>query len=215
MFQYFLLTVVVVTISGALSPGPLLVTNLSNAPRWGWRGGLWLSIGHTFVELPLILLVAVGLNFIISNLLLNMIVAAIGGVVLLLFAGLQIREVLQSRVESKQIETTPAATSRHPLLAGLIFSGLNPYFLVWWLTAGANLVIEALLIAAFAGVFIMFAAHIWMDYAWLISTAWLANKGTNLMGSRGYTLLMLTFSVFLIYFGLSFCWDAVLLSLLL
>ncbi len=215
MFQYFLLTVVVVTISGALSPGPLLVTNLSNAPRWGWRGGLWLSMGHTFVELPLILLVAVGLNFIISNLLLNMIVAAIGGVVLLLFAGLQIREVLQSRVESKQIETTPAATSRHPLLAGLIFSGLNPYFLVWWLTAGANLVIEALLIAAFAGVFIMFAAHVWMDYAWLISTAWLANKGTNLMGSRGYTLLMLTFSVFLIYFGLSFCWDAVLLSLLL
>lgn len=215
MLQYFLLTVVIITMSGALSPGPLLVTNLSNAPRWGWKGGLWLSIGHTFVELPLILLVAVGLNFVINNLLLKMIVAAVGGVVLLIFASLQIREVLQSRAETKQFETTPAATSRHPLLAGLIFSGLNPYFLVWWLTVGANLVIEALLIAALAGVFIMFAAHIWMDYAWLTGTAWLANKGTNLVGSRGYTVLMLAFAVFLIYFGLSFCWDAVLLSLLL
>ncbi len=201
--------------SGALSPGPLLVTNLSNAPRWGWRGGLWLSIGHTLVELPLILLIAVGLNLVINNIMLNMIVAAVGGIVLLLFASLQLRGVLQSRAETEPFEATPAATSRHPLLAGLIFSGLNPYFLVWWLTAGANLVLEALLIAALAGVFIMFAAHIWMDYAWLTGTAWLANKGTNLMGSKGYTVLMLAFAVFLIYFGLSFCWDAFLLSLFL
>jgi threonine/homoserine/homoserine lactone efflux protein len=215
VFPYFLLTVVFVTMSGALSPGPLLVTNLSNAPRWGWRGGLWLSIGHTFVELPLILLVAVGLNIIINNLLLQVIVAAIGGVVLLIFAGLQIREVHQSRGEMGQLEPESPATSRHPLLAGIIFSGLNPYFLFWWLTAGANLVIEALIIAAFVGVFIMFAAHVWMDYVWLIGTAWFANKGTNLVGSKGYLVLMVAFSVFLIYFGLSFCWHAFLLSLLL
>ncbi|MFX1475662.1 MAG: LysE family transporter [Promethearchaeota archaeon] len=213
MFQYFLLTVVLVTMSGALSPGPLLVTNLSNAPRWGWKGGFWLSVGHTFVELPLILLVAIGLNFVINNYLLKMIVAAVGGIVLLIFAGLQIREVLRSRAETEPIKAKPA-TTRHPLLAGLIFTGLNPYFLVWWLTAGANLVLEALLLAAIAGVFIMFAAHIWMDYAWLTGTAWLANKGTNLVGSKGYTVLMLVFAAFLIYFGLSFCWDAFLLSLL-
>ncbi len=201
--------------SGALSPGPLLVTNLSNASRWGWRGGLWLSIGHTFIELPLILLIAFGLNLVINNLLLEVIIAAVGGVVLLLFAGLQIREVIHSRSETHLAKVEPAATSRHPLIAGLIFSGLNPYFLFWWLTAGANLVFEALLIAALAGVFIMFAAHVWMDYVWLTGTAWLTKKGANLMGSRGYTVLMLVFTVFLIYFGISFCWRAFVLSLLL
>lgn len=212
IFLFFLGSVVLITASGALAPGPLLFSNLSHAPRWGWKGGLWLSVGHTFVELPLVILVAVGLNIFINNPLLQLLTAGFGGTALLVFAGLQIRDALKSDKRASASEPTLVSSSRHPLLAGLVFTGLNPFFLVWWLTAGVRLVVDALILGAFAGVLVMFLAHVWMDYAWLVGTAWLANKGSNLTGSRGYTVLTIVFAVALVYFGVSYVWTAVILS---
>ena len=212
VFLFFLASVVLITASGALAPGPLLFSNLSHAPRWGWKGGLWLSIGHTFVELPLVILVAVGLNIFINNPLLQLLTAGFGGTALLVFAGLQIRDALRSGKRADTSEPMQVSSSRHPFLAGLVFTGLNPFFLVWWLTAGARLVVDALILGAFAGVLVMFLAHVWMDYAWLVGTAWLANKGSNLTGTRGYTVLTIVFAVALVYFGVSYVWTAVILS---
>jgi threonine/homoserine/homoserine lactone efflux protein len=212
IFLFFLGSVVLITASGALAPGPLLFSNLSHAPRWGWKGGLWLSVGHTFVELPVVILVAVGLNIFINNPSLQLLTAGFGGTALLIFAGLQIRDAVKSDRRASTSEPTRVSSSRHPLLAGLVFTGLNPFFLVWWLTAGARLVVDALVLGAFAGVLVMFLAHVWMDYAWLVGTAWLANKGSNLTGTRGYTLLTIVFAVALVYFGISYIWTAVILA---
>jgi threonine/homoserine/homoserine lactone efflux protein len=207
-FLIFLIGVIIITISGALAPGPLLFTNLTNAPRWGWKGGIWLSVGHTFIELPLIFLIATGLNFFINNNLLQLITASFGGIVLLLFGIFQINDAIKMTQSQSNPELDASTTPRHPLITGIIFSGLNPYFLIWWLTVGTNLVIEALLLAAFAGVVIMFLSHVWMDYVWLAGTAWLVNKGTNITGSRGYQVLVIFFSIALIFFGIAFLWKA-------
>jgi threonine/homoserine/homoserine lactone efflux protein len=211
-FLFFLASVVIITASGVLAPGPLLVSNLSHAPRWGWKGGLWVALGHTAIELPLVLVVAVGLDMFINNPLLQILTAALGGSALFVFAGLQIRDALKSTKAGSTSESVGASSSRHPLLAGLVFTALNPFFLVWWLTAGARLVLDALVLGALAGVLVMFAAHVWMDYAWLISTAWVANKGSNLTGSRGYLILSVVFAIALVYFGISYIWTAALLS---
>jgi len=49
-----------------------------------------------------------------------------------------------------------------------------------------------------------------MDYAWLIGTAYLAKKGTNLMGRKGYRGVMIIFGVILIGYGLYFLLTALL-----
>jgi len=211
-FLLFLASVVLITASGALAPGPLLFSNLSHAPRWGWRGGLWLAVGHTFVELPLVVVIAVGLSLFINSPWVQLLTAGFGGAALLVFAGLQIRDAVKSARGATATEGVQVGSSRHPLLAGLIFTALNPFFLVWWLTAGARLVVDALVLGAFAGVLLMFFAHVWMDYAWLVGTAWLANKGSNLTGSRGYIILTIVFAVALLYFGFSYVWTAVVVS---
>jgi len=41
----------------------------------------------------------------------------------------------------------------------------------------------------------MFLSHVWIDYVWLIGTAWLTNKGTNLVGTQGYHVLTYVFEV--------------------
>ena len=51
-----------------------------------------------------------------------------------------------------------------------------------------------------------------MDYVWLAGTAWFTNKGTNLVGTRGYMVLTLIFAGVLIYFGLTFLWSALIIS---
>lgn len=83
-----------------------------------------------------------------------------------------------------------------------------PYFILWWFTAGARLIILALKFAALAGVIFMFICHVWMDYVWLTSVAHFAKKGTNALGLKWYRSLMAIFGAVLIYFGLTFIINA-------
>jgi len=201
----FIATVVVVTASGALAPGPLFFTNIAHGTKSGAKSGLAFSIGHTIVELSLVMVLALTLQIVINEPLIKLVVGVAGGTALLVFGFLQIRGALTSK---SSIASEKQSTLKNPLLLGTVFTGLNPYFILWWLTIGLTLVITALEIASYAGVFIMYVSHVWMDYAWLISTAYLAKKGTNLAGGKGYRLIMIIFGAILIYFGLYYLVSA-------
>jgi threonine/homoserine/homoserine lactone efflux protein len=197
----FIGTVVVVTASGALAPGPLFFTNITHGTRSGARGGFVFSVGHTIFELGLVLVLALTLQTVANEPLIKIVVGVVGGVALLLFGLLQIRGALKPEPTS----ASKIGTSlRHPLLIGTVFTALNPYFLIWWLTVGMTLIVNALALASFAGVLIMYVSHVWMDYAWLTGTAYLAKKGTSLVGGRGYRIIMLVFGAILILFGVYF-----------
>jgi threonine/homoserine/homoserine lactone efflux protein len=210
-FLLFLVGVVVISLSGALSPGPLLFTNLSNAPRWGWKGGLWLSLGHTFVEFPVILFIAFGLSFLFFVPGFHVGLALVGGTVLVIFGLLQFREAFKPAEDVEKMDLAQDTPTRHPLLIGFLFSVFNPFFIVWWFTVGAKIVFDALLLAALGGVIIMFLSHVWIDYVWLIGTAWLINKGTDLVGTQGYRVLTAAFGLLLVIFGAIFYLNALVL----
>ena len=205
------MSVILISLSGALAPGPLLFTNLSNAPRWGWKGGVWLSLGHTCIELPVILLIAFGLSYAIYLPFVQIIIASLGSIVLIVFGILQIRESLSTIEQTDQVDLAKSQPARHPFLIGLIFSAFNPFFIVWWFTVGATIVLTALLFAALVGVIIMFLSHVWIDYVWLAGTAWATKQGAHLIGSKGYRVLLVVFGILLIYFGIRFGYNAFLL----
>ncbi|HZA06729.1 MAG TPA: hypothetical protein VE619_03410, partial [Nitrososphaeraceae archaeon] len=54
--------VVLLSTSGVLSPGPLFLTNLIYGSRQGSHAGIKIAYGHTIVELPLIILLALSLS---------------------------------------------------------------------------------------------------------------------------------------------------------
>jgi len=197
----FVATVVGVSVSGALAPGPLFFTNITHGTKSGARGGLAFSVGHTIVELGFVMFLALTLQTVVNEPLIKLVVGAVGGIALLVFGFLQIRETLTSK---SNVASQGGIPSKNPLLLGTLFTGLNPYFIIWWLTVGTTLIMGALDLASFAGVFIMYVSHVWMDYAWLIGTAYLAKKGTNLMGMEEYRVVMIIFGAVLIYFGLRF-----------
>jgi threonine/homoserine/homoserine lactone efflux protein len=188
-----------------------LFTNLSNAPRWGWKGGFWLSLGHTCVEFPVILLIAFGLSFLFFIPGFHVGLAIVGGSVLIIFGLYQFRESIKTIDDVQEINLAKDKPMRHPLLVGFLFSAFNPFFILWWFTVGVKLVLDAFLFAALAGVIIMFLSHVWIDYVWLMGTAWLINKGTNLVGTKGYRVLNATFGGLLIFFGALFNLNALVL----
>lgn len=201
----FVTTVIIVTASGALTPGPLFFATIAHGAKLGAKGGLAFSIGHTLVELPLVLLLSVGLLTVADQPVIKLITGVAGGLALLTFGAFLIWDTLVKK--GNQI-TLRGIASRSPILVGLIFTGLNPYFIVWWLTVGGELIRRGLMYASLSGVIIMFLSHIWMDYAWLTIIAYLAKKGTSILGNKGYKALMILFGVAFVYFGINFVISA-------
>ena len=197
----FIATVVVVTASGALAPGPAFFANIAQGTKSGAKGGLAFSVGHTIFEFSLVILLAFTLQTVANEPLIKLVVGVAGGAALLIFGFLQIREALTPKTAVSNMEKIP---SKNPLLLGVLFTGLNPYFIIWWLTAGMPLIENALSLASFAGVLIMYVSHVWMDYVWITGTAYLAKKGTNLAGKKGYKILMVIFGFILVFFGVYF-----------
>ena len=197
----FIATVVVVTASGALAPGPAFFANIAQGTKSGAKGGLAFSVGHTIFEFSLVILLAFTLQTVANEPLIKLVIGVAGGAALLIFGFLQIREALTPKTAVSSMGKIP---SKNPLLLGVLFTGLNPYFIIWWFTAGMPLIENALSLASFAGVLIMYVSHVWMDYVWITGTAYLAKKGTNLAGKKGYKILMVIFGFILVFFGLYF-----------
>lgn len=197
-FLEFAVLVIVISASGVMAPGPLFAANISYGLREGGKSGIKMATGHTIVELPLVILLGIGVFSLESFPEFRTIISILGAITLFIFAALQIRTILRE----KQVSVK---NSKHgSLITGILLSGLNPFFIIWWLTIGFKLISDAMLIWAFSGVLIMFGLHIWMDFVWLGGVSFLASKSTRILSNKNYKILIIGLSVMLIYFGITF-----------
>ena len=91
---------------------------------------------------------------------------------------------------------------RSPLVAGMVLTGLNPYFLLWWVTVGLP-IITITLAYGIIGILIIYLAHVWLDYVWLTFIAGLGEYGSQLLSGWKYRVLLIAIGVILIIFGVS------------
>lgn len=197
-FFEFAVLVIVISASGVMAPGPLFAANISYGLREGTRSGIKMATGHAMVELPLVILLGIGVFSLQSFPEFRTIISILGAITLFVFAVLQIRTVLKNKEFSIKNQKQGA------LITGVLLSGLNPFFIIWWLTIGFKLISDAMVIWAFSGMLIMFGLHIWMDFAWLGAVSFLASKSTKILSNRNYKIFMVGLSGMLIYFGITF-----------
>lgn len=193
----FAVTVILISASGVMAPGPLFVANIASGLQGGWKAGIKMAIGHTIVELPLVILLGIGVFSFGIFPEFRTLISILGAITLFVFAGIQIKTTLQMK------ETT-FNLKHNTVLTGITLSALNPFFIIWWLSIGFKLISDAMLMWAFAGIFIVFLLHIWMDFVWMYSIADLASKSSKIISNKNYRILMMCLSVMLIYFGISF-----------
>jgi len=200
-----IIEVTLVTASGALSPGPLTLSAAMLGMKKGWKAGLLEAVGHMMIEFPLVLAIAMGAIEITRNAWALRLIGVIGGVALLIFSALTLIDLVNTiRGKSKSVLRGPSS----PLIAGLTFTALNPYFIIWWATIGLKLVTDILVVGGMFLVVLLYPVHVWMDYAWLSLIAFLSNKGKSLE-IRVQVAIMFTFTIVLAYYGIKFLLDSI------
>src|SRR6187200_2359345 len=206
--------VILLSASGVLSPGPLFFINLIYGSRQGSHAGIKIAYGHTIVELPLIIILALGLsNFSYLHLTSKenlKIIGLIGGVSITLFSLIQVRSITKRNavesadtVSNKNYLFKINSKRNGPIILGIIFSALNPFFLIWWSTIGLKLISDSIfLFGVVLGILCTFFFHIWMDYAWLMVTSYMISKGILILKTKFYYVLLLVLSIVLALYGL-------------
>ena len=197
----FLLSVVFLSLSGVMMPGPVTAVTIWNGAHSKTAGAL-VAVGHGIIEIPVIVLVYFGFAQFLENDMLHITLGILGGVVLIGMAIISFR----SRAS---FESQPASSTRGPVAAGLLTTATNPYFYAWWAIVGALLITKASAFGA-TGVVAMGAAHWLCDASWLLLISFVVFKSRRLWTPavhRGISLVcaltLAGFGVYFIYSGIS------------
>ena len=195
------LTVVTVSAPAVHAPGPLFVATVSRGIRGGARAGALISAGHLSVELPLVLLLSLGLLSAAAVPAVRLIVGVAGSASLIAFGSLQLLGSI--RGGSEELRGGGELGEAGSYAVGAALSGLNPFFVVWWLTIGAKLIFDALELWGLRGVLLMYASHVWMDFAWLTLVAHASHVTGRALSLRWLRAISAALAVGLIALGFS------------
>ena len=183
-----------------MQPGPVTATAIAMGARSRYAGPL-LAVGHGIIEFPLMVVIILGMGKYFKLPKVQIAIGLAGGVFLILMAA----QALLSLKAKANAE--PKALAGRPVMAGIILSATNPYFLLWWATVGMALATQATRWGIWA--FALFALTHWsVDLVWLQILSWASFKGSTLMGPRIQQIVLLICSLALFAFGVIFIYTA-------
>lgn len=174
-------------------------------PALGALAGPLIVLGHGLLEGLLVVGLALGLG---KLLVLGPVIGTIGlvgGAVLVWMAWGMFKSVgaLTLRPVSP-----PSGRRRHPILAGIMTTMSNPYWLIWWATIGLGYIGLSMQMG-FLGLASFFLGHILSDLAWYSSVSLSLALGHRLLTDRVYRRLVAACASFLLAFGLYFGYAGV------
>ncbi len=197
-------TSLVVAFSGAMMPGPLLTVTISEATRKGPLAGVLLILGHAILELLLLVGLMFGLAPLFQNETFFIIVAFVGGLIMLWMATGMFKSLPTLSVNGVQV----ADKKNNLVLSGALMSLVNPYWIIWWATIGIGYIITAQEFG-WIGVIIFYIGHIMGDMIWYCAISFAVGKGKQLFTDKIYRILigvcglfLVGFSFYLVYSGL-------------
>ena len=190
-----LFSVVVISFTGVMMPGPMFAITVAKSYRSPWTG-VRVSLGHAVIEVPIILLIYFGFARFFENTLVQIILSILGGG-MIIWMGIAMFRVRNDVV--RKGEDLPYGA----FFAGIVSSGLNPYFLLWWVTIGSLLVMKFSDFGA-SGLIVFIVAHWLCDLVWLSLVSVTVFRTRSLWGLKLQERLFIAFSLVLIGFGVWF-----------
>ena len=198
-FYLFLSSVLLISLSGVLMPGPLFAVTIKKATK-SKGAGVLIAIGHGLVEFPLMFLILLVLSQVSIPNSVQTAVGLIGGS-FMIFMGIQ---AFKNRNKEEQ---TIAGLKRDSIIAGAYTTAANAGFILWWLTIGTTLILNAK-IFGLAG-FTVFAGVHWLtDFVWYAVVAFLIFKSQRFWTKRTHSIITLFCVAVFVGFGLYFLSSA-------
>jgi len=194
-----------VGLTGALVPGPMLFATIEVSLKKGWLAGPEVVFGHILVELVLSVLILFGAASLIGSGTISAI-SVIGGLSLVVFGLLTVKgakAVASAGVSPGTSCTSGLKLTSNPIALGLITSVSNPYFWIWWLTAGSALVLKENELGLLISVTYLLG-HWAADLGWFTAVSGSFSRGKSLVSGRTHKMILYACGVFLVIFGLYF-----------
>ena len=200
-----IVSTVAVSISGAFSPGPLTASTVVVGTRKFAKGGLLVAFGHMIFEFPYVMIIAL-LSSSISSLLTNITVSYTLTLMIfsfiIFFSYMNIKEGVNI-IKKRNVQMKKNGRyTLNPILIGILLTGLNPYFLLWWFSVGLSLIQLSISMGA-AYLLLMYVVHVWMDYFWLTLMGFAGESSVKILNSKGYGALLIMLGLTLIIFAMN------------
>ncbi|WP_135611533.1 LysE family transporter [Methanococcoides sp. AM1] len=200
-------------ISAALIPGPMMFATIGISLEKGWRTGPFVFLGHSLVEISIILLIIGGISSFIERSTIAY-MSIIGGIIMILF-GLVI---LKSAKSVSTMDISGAARkvkiAKSPVFAGILTSALNPTYVLWWLTAGSAIILQEYLIGTVA--IIAFVIGHWIaDLGYLVTVSSSTSRGKDFISRKNHKRVLYFCGSFMMIFGIWFIFNYNNLSIML
>ena len=199
LLSVFLLEAVLISLSGVMAPGPITAVTVSKGTKSPHAGAI-IALGHGIVEIPLMILILYGFGEILKIPYIKAIIGLLGGLFLLKMGLGLLKGIKQAKIDSSN-------DPHSPLMAGIILSLANPYFLIWWATIGSILIFRSITFGLL-GFAIFMVLHWSCDFFWCYFLSALSFKGGQFFGKRLQQVLFLICGVFLLFFSSKFIYDA-------
>ncbi|MFC2017029.1 LysE family transporter [Chloroflexota bacterium] len=187
-----LLSVIVISFSGVMAPGPMFAVTLAKSYRSPWAG-TWISLGHAVIEVPLILLIYFGCAQFFQNNITQFVLSILGGGMIFWLGIAMFRARAEVVQKGKDLPY-------NAFIAGILTSGLNPFFLLWWATIGSMLIMRFLDFGTI-GLIVFIVVHWLCDLGWLSFVSILVYRTHSLWGRKFQEWLFIACSLLLIGFG--------------
>jgi len=188
----FLFEAVLVSLSGVLAPGPITSVSVGYGSE-NPRAGAWVAVGHGLVEFPVMGGVLLGVGAVMDLPWVRTAIALLGGVFLLYMGVGMLRNI-------REEEIVGTVSARSPLAAGALLTLGNPYFLIWWATVGASLILRSTEFGLLA--FAAFAAGHWLcDLGWDSFLSQLSFKGGQFFGRKFQRVVFGLSGAFLLFYS--------------
>jgi threonine/homoserine/homoserine lactone efflux protein len=153
----FLLSVIGISLTGAMLPGPMTAATI--AKGYGSKNaGALIAVGHGIIELPLIAAIYLGVGHFLGLPLVVSIIYIAGGVALFYLGFRMFRTASDAPGEV-------GGLPRNSMVTGIVVTATNPAFYVWWITIGAALITGAALFGVI-GVVLLAVVHWPCDLIW-------------------------------------------------
>jgi threonine/homoserine/homoserine lactone efflux protein len=195
-FFLFLASVVLISLTGVLMPGPLFAVTIEKAAKRK-SAGLLIAVGHGIVEFPLMFLIYYGIEQVVASEILQTVQISVGlvGGLLMIVMGVQ---TFRNRNRTVEKHESPKHES---LIAGIWTTAANAGFILWWLTVGTALIITARVFGLLA--FMVFAlVH------WLCDFFWYTGISLAIFKSKQFWTAGVHQAIFLFCFAVLVCFGA-------
>ncbi|AKB27243.1 Transporter, LysE family [Methanosarcina siciliae C2J] len=189
-------------LTGALVPGPMLFATIELSLKKGWLAGPKVVFGHMLVELVLSVLILFGVASLMGSGTISAI-SVIGGLALVIFGLLTAKDAKAAASAGIPPGTSGLKLSSSPIALGFFTSVSNPYFWIWWLTAGSALVLRAYELGALVSLAYLLG-HWTADLSWFTAVSGSFSRGKTLFSGRTHEMVLYVCGGFLVIFGLYF-----------